>query len=66
MAALKVDENLPAEVSFRLREAGHDGISIYDQQMVGSTEDHILAVCQNEKRAIVTLDLDFADTRLFS
>ena len=65
MALLKIDENLLAEVTSLLVDAGHDAVSVHDQNMVGSTDSHIADVCQTEKRAIVTLDLDFADIRSY-
>jgi len=61
MAAFKVDENLPLEVTALLQEAGFDAVSVHDQRMDGSTEATIASVCKAEQRAIVTLDLDFAD-----
>ena len=57
----KVDENLPAEVSVMLREAGHDALSVIDQRLGGSPDDEIAKVCQQERRIIVTLDTDFAN-----
>ena len=33
--------------------------------MVGFMDDKIADICQLEKRAIVTLDLDFADIRVY-
>ncbi len=65
MAKLKVEENLAAEVTTLLKDAGHDAMSIHDQNMVGCTDDHIASVCQMEERAIVTLDLDFSDIRSY-
>ena len=65
MVSLKVDENLPAEVTALFNEAGHDAMSINDQNMVGSADAHIASICKLERRAIVTLDLDFADIRSY-
>jgi len=65
MVSFKVDENLPAEVATLLQEAGYDALSVHDQDMVGSTDDKIADICQLEKRAIVTFDLDFADIRVY-
>ena len=65
MARLKVDENLAAEVTTLLKDAGHDAMSIHDQGMVGCSDDHIASVCQMEERVIVTLDLDFSDIRSY-
>jgi predicted nuclease of predicted toxin-antitoxin system len=65
MAFLKVDENLPAEASVLLLDAGHDALTVHDQRMGGSTDDSIADVCKTENRAILTLDLDFADIRAY-
>jgi len=65
MLAFKVDENLPAEATTLLQDAGIDAVSVHDQQMVGTTDDNISEVCQAEHRAIITLDLDFADIRTY-
>ena len=61
----KVDENLPIDVAQLLREAGHDVYSVHEQRIVGA-KDHVLAeVCQSENRAMVTLDIHFADIRTY-
>ena len=65
MASFKVDENLPVEATVLLQDAGHEALSVHDQGMVGSTDENIAVVCQAEKRAVVTLDLDFADIRAY-
>ena len=61
----KVDENLPVEVADLFRKAGYDAATIHDQNLIGETDDNIATVCQSEKRAIVTLDTDFADIRSY-
>ncbi|HQZ68278.1 MAG TPA: DUF5615 family PIN-like protein [Planctomycetaceae bacterium] len=61
MVAIKVDENLPLEATVVLQKAGFDAMSVHDQKMDGSTDATIADVCKAEQRAIVTLDLDFAD-----
>ena len=61
----KVDENLPIEVSQRLQEAGYDAVTVLDQQLGGATDTNLARVCQRESRAIITLDLDFADIRAY-
>jgi predicted nuclease of predicted toxin-antitoxin system len=65
MLKFKVDENLPVEVAALLRNAGHDALTVFDQQMNGQPDLQIAAVCQQETRAVVTLDLDFADIRAY-
>lgn len=61
----KIDENLPAESAALLRDAGHDALTIHDQAMVGNPDVQIACVCQSEQRALLTLDLDFADIRTY-
>jgi len=61
----KIDENLPAESAELLRDAGHDGLTIHDQGMVGNPDAQVASVCQSEQRALLTLDLDFADIRTY-
>ena len=41
----KVDENLPLEAADALRNAGHDALTIPDQQMVGNPDSQVAAVC---------------------
>lgn len=61
----KIDENLPIEVAGVLRDAGHDAMTIGDQRMSGEPDPRIAAVCRDEDRAILTLDLDFSDIRTY-
>ena len=57
----KVDENLPLEVSTRLRDAGHDSLTVLDQQLGGTSDPHLISVCMTESRILVTLDTDFGN-----
>ena len=61
----KVDENLPLEVAEVLRQSGHDAVTVLEQQRSGSADAHLAALCQQERRALVTLDMDFADIRAY-
>lgn len=61
----KVDENLPVELAEELREAGHEGLTVDEQRLTGSTAPDLSEVCRSEDRAFVTLDLDFADIRTY-
>ncbi|MCX6045911.1 MAG: DUF5615 family PIN-like protein [Chloroflexi bacterium] len=61
----KVDENLPVEVADLLRQAGYDTATVFDEQLNGETDRTIAAVCRLEQRAILTLDIDFADIRTY-
>lgn len=62
---LKVDENLAAEVAAALNRAGHDAETVYEEQLGGRPDDDILDACKAEGRALITLDLDFADIRRY-
>ncbi len=61
----KVDENLPVEVALLLRQAGYDALTVFDQRLGGEADSTIAAICRLEQRAILTLDLDFADIRTY-
>jgi predicted nuclease of predicted toxin-antitoxin system len=65
MHKFKVDENLPVDVVELLSLAGHDAVSVLDQQLGGRPDPLLASVCQHEGRALVTLDLDFADIRTY-
>ncbi len=61
----KTDENLPEDIADLLKQQGHDAITVPGQQMAGQPDIQVAQVCQNERRALVTLDLDFGDIRAF-
>jgi predicted nuclease of predicted toxin-antitoxin system len=59
----KIDENLPVEISELLSDVGHDARTINDQRLQGVTDRTLLEFCDQEKRILVTLDMDFSDIR---
>ena len=61
----KLDENLPAEMADLFNRAGHDAVTVLDQQMGGVSDPDLATVCVQERRAIVTLDIDFSDIRTY-
>lgn len=65
MPKFKVDENLPRGVVELLAAAGHDAMSVQNQRLGGRPDSEIANACREEERALVTLDLDFADIRAF-
>jgi predicted nuclease of predicted toxin-antitoxin system len=65
MLKFKVDENMPVEVAALLAQAGHDALTVPDQQLSGHPDPDVARVCKSESRAVVTLDLDFADIRTY-
>jgi predicted nuclease of predicted toxin-antitoxin system len=61
----KVDENLPIDVADLLISAGYDALTVFDQRLIGEADNRILEICRQEKRALITLDLDFSDVRSY-
>lgn len=61
----KLDENLPVELADMFRAAGHDAATALDQNLGGAGDSDLASVCMRERRAIVTLDTDFADIRTY-
>lgn len=61
----KIDENLPAETCGLFREAGFDTVSVRDQELTGADDPDLYAVCQRERRVLITLDVGFADIQTY-
>jgi predicted nuclease of predicted toxin-antitoxin system len=61
----KIDENLHVEFAAVLRVAGHDALSVWDEDLSGRPDAAIAAVCKDEDRALMSLDLDFCDVRQY-
>jgi predicted nuclease of predicted toxin-antitoxin system len=61
----KIDENLHDDVAQLLSQAGHDAQTVHDEGLRGCDDSVLAQHCVAEVRAIVTLDLDFADIRAF-
>ena len=61
----KIDENLPVEIADFLTRAGHDAVTVGDEALTGQIDNVIVQACQEEERALLTLDLDFADIRSY-
>jgi predicted nuclease of predicted toxin-antitoxin system len=62
----KLDENLPALARQRLVDAKWDVHDVYDEKLAGAEDAAIQAACDRERRILVTLDSDFADTRRYN
>ena len=56
----KIDENLPIEFAELLQNEGYGASTIYSENLKGAKDPTVIAVCQQEQRVLITLDLDFA------
>ena len=61
----KFDENLPGEMAVLFAEAGHDAVTVLDEQIGGAKDPDLAAICLSEGRVLITLDGDFADIRAY-
>lgn len=61
----KVDENLPTEYATIFREAGFEADTVADQRLVGADDSVLAERCREERRVLVTLDLDFANVQAY-
>lgn len=61
----KLDENLPRDAEALLGEAGHDVETALSERLGGGPDRKVFDASRSEDRILVTLDLDFADIRLY-
>ncbi|HEY5312987.1 MAG TPA: DUF5615 family PIN-like protein [Pirellulales bacterium] len=61
----KIDENLHDDVAALFTSQGHDAHTVHVEGLRGCDDAVLAEHCRAENRAIVTLDLDFADIRIF-
>lgn len=62
---VKLDENLPHAARERLIALGWDVHDVHDEGLAGALDEAIQAACEAEDRVLLTLDMDFADTRRY-
>lgn len=62
---LKLDENIGRRGLDLIRAAGHDVMTVRDQDLHGTTDENLFAVCVREQRTLVTLDHDFGHVLRF-
>lgn len=60
-----MDENLPHSAGELLRASGHDVNDALAERLGGADDAALLAACQREGRALVTLDKDLLDVRTY-
>ena len=58
---IKLDENLGNLGADLLRSAGHDVVTVRQQNLCSASDSTVISICQNEERCLLTLDLDFAN-----
>jgi len=61
----KLDENLGRQAIDLFLEAGHDIATVAEQELQGAADNHLIDICQEEARVLVTLDLDFSNVLRF-
>ena len=61
----KLDENLGRRGRDLLTAAGHHVATVFDQNLNQAPDSEIIEVCRQERRCLVTLDLDFGNPLLF-
>jgi predicted nuclease of predicted toxin-antitoxin system len=58
---IKLDENIGERGRSVLVAGGHDVTTVHEQGMSGAVDGELASTCAREARALVTLDLDFAN-----
>ena len=58
---LKLDENIDARLAVILRGAGHEALTVREQDLHGTDDVDLYQICIAENRALITLDLDFSN-----
>lgn len=61
----KLDENIGRRGLELLRAAGHDAVTVREQDLSGSTDDDLFKICARERRVLITLDRDFGHVLRF-
>lgn len=62
---LKLDENLGVRGQQILSRAGHDVATVASQSIEQAEDRELIELCRREQRALVSLDLDFANPLIF-
>jgi len=61
----KFDENMPVDAVGLLVGAGWDTSTVHEEHLVGATDRRVIEACQQDRRVLLSLDLDFADIRTY-
>lgn len=60
---LKLDENLPHDLTADLVERGHDVHTVHDEQLAGHADPVVVRAAAAEERMVLTLDRGVGDLR---
>lgn len=61
----KLDENFGTRTQSIFATSGHDVQTVLNESLGGAPDQQLFQMCQNERRCLVTLDLDFANVFRF-
>lgn len=62
---IKLDENIGRRGVELLKLAGHDVMTVRDQNLQGARDEALFDVCAGEDRVLITLDHDFGQVLRF-
>jgi predicted nuclease of predicted toxin-antitoxin system len=62
---IKLDENIPLRVQALLQQLGHDADSVYQENLVGATDESVWQSAQEAGRFLITQDMDFSNIQRF-
>jgi len=62
---LKLDENLPLSLKYKLEALGHEVHTVGDERLIGVSDQILWNSCCDEGRVLLTQDLDFSDVNRF-
>ena len=61
----KLDENLPIEIIYDLRVAGHDAETVPQQGLTGAQDAALIEKAKSEDRILLTMDKGIANVRAY-
>ncbi|MBZ0256832.1 DUF5615 family PIN-like protein [bacterium] len=62
----KLDENLGITIAKIFLDAGYDTETVRQEGLSGASDKKLIQECKEEKRCLVTLDLDFSNPLIFT